>query len=130
MPEDGSAETCLITCKSQSTGGDISVRPSIDIHADPGELVPALWTALGFHETLRFEKRRETWRLDHCLVELDQLPVFGQFVEIEGPDEAAIRDVRTRLGLDGATVEKKTYLVMVRDHLAGRPELGGALRFG
>ena len=58
-----------------------------------------LLTSIGFVEVLRFAKRRESWRLAGCRVELDELPKLGCFVEIEGPSEEAIQAVREQLGL-------------------------------
>lgn len=50
------------------------------------------------------ETRRESWLLDGCEVELDEWPWIRPFVEIEGADEAALRLVADKLGLDWAKV--------------------------
>ena len=45
------------------------------------------------------EKKRRVWQLGGCEVALDRLPLLGDFVEIEGPDDEKIADVQERLGL-------------------------------
>ena len=56
--------------------------------------------ALGFARTFRYEKRREEWSLDECVIALDETPI-GAFAEIEG-DPAAIRRALQHLALDPA----------------------------
>jgi len=53
---------------------------------------------LGFRRRFRYEKRREEWSLEECVIALDDTPI-GSFVEIEG-DPPAIRRVLQRLALD------------------------------
>ena len=48
--------------------------------------------------------------LDTCRVELDEVPLLGTFVEIEGPTEAAIEAALERLGLAGQATEPKSYV--------------------
>jgi len=50
---------------------------------------------------LRLEKRRSSYRLGRCLVELDELPLGGFFVEIEGPGKTAIDAAARKLRLPG-----------------------------
>jgi adenylate cyclase, class 2 len=67
--------------------------------SDPNEMESIL-AALGFHRRFRYEKRREEWSLDDCVIALDETPI-GTFAEVEG-DPAAIRRVLQQLGLDPA----------------------------
>lgn len=67
--------------------------------SDPNEMESILG-ALGFHRRFRYEKRREEWSLDDCVIALDETPI-GTFAEIEG-DPAAIRRALQHLGLDPA----------------------------
>ncbi len=46
------------------------------------------------------ETKRESWKIGAVEVELDTWPWIPSFVEIEAPDEAALRDVAEQLGLD------------------------------
>ena len=67
--------------------------------SDPNEMERIL-AALGFHRRFRYEKRREEWSLDECVIALDETPI-GTFAEVEG-DPAAIRRALQHLGLDPA----------------------------
>ncbi len=67
--------------------------------SDPNEMERILG-ALGFHRRFRYEKRREEWSLDDCVIALDETPI-GTFAEIEG-DPAAIRRALQHLDLDPA----------------------------
>ena len=77
---------------------------------------------------LLFEKRRESWRLDDCKVELDELPQIGTFVEIEGASEDTVQAAREKLGLGDEASITEGYASMVSRKLgeAGAREL----RFG
>jgi len=69
--------------------------------------------ALGFIEAIRFEKRRETWQLDGCHVELDEVPHLGCYVEIEGPDEPTIRRIQADLGLADRPFILSSYIALL-----------------
>ena len=88
----------------------------------------ALLGKLGFLPTLGFEKRRESWSLDGCLVELDELPHFGTFVEIEGDSESLVLAVRTKLALDAHPLVAKGYIRMIdelgAEHFCGKVDPG------
>lgn len=67
--------------------------------SDPNEMERILG-ALGYHRRFRYEKRREEWSLDECVIALDETPI-GTFAEVEG-DPAAIRRALQHLVLDPA----------------------------
>jgi len=67
----------------------------------------AILTALGYTPLWRYEKYRESFRLDETTVVLDHTPI-GDFVEIEGAPDA-IRPVAERLGFDWSERNLKTY---------------------
>lgn len=46
---------------------------------------------LGAVEKARQEKRREIWKLEDCEVTIDEWPFLEPFIEVEGPDEEAVR---------------------------------------
>ncbi len=115
------AERHVITFKGpqhrQARETELKNREEIEIVADDGEQASLLLERLGYAPTLSFEKRRETWHVDECLVELDELPQLGCFVEIEGPDEEAALSVRGALGLDDRPLVKTSYSAMVDELL-------------
>jgi adenylate cyclase class 2 len=76
-------------------------REETQTHLDsPGQMCRIL-EILGVEPVAILQKRRSSYRLGACLVELDELPALGCFVEIEGPDESAIDEVCRALGLTG-----------------------------
>jgi adenylate cyclase class 2 len=110
-------ERHVITYKGPQQAGELKRREEIEFAADDGEQAALLLERLGYGPTLSFEKRRETWRVDDCLVELDELPQLGCFVEIEGPDEEAVLAVRETLDLDHYPLVKKSYIAMIDELL-------------
>jgi adenylate cyclase class 2 len=75
---------------------------------------------LGFVRMLSFEKRRESWKLGGCKVELDELPYLGSFVEVEGPGEQAVLAVREQLGLADRPIVKSSYIALLMGYLQER----------
>lgn len=60
----------------------------------------AFLTALGLRMNGYYETKRESWSLGNVQIELDEWPWIKPFVELEGPNEAAVRTVAQQLGLD------------------------------
>lgn len=109
--------TIWITHKGPLQSGDVKKRHEIEFAVDAAEPVIALFAQFGYAMTIRYEKRRDRWRLDDCWIELDQIPYLGRFVEIEGPDEATVMAVRAKLGLAGAPLLTDSYIKMLSRHL-------------
>ena len=74
--------------------------------SDPNEMERIL-QALGFERRFRYEKRREEWSLDDCVIALDETPI-GTFAEIEG-DPADIRRALQHLDLDASETLPYSY---------------------
>ncbi len=109
--------TAVITHKGPRQPGLMKTRPEAEVSVASYEDAVALLQQLGYRITLCFEKRRESWELDGCEVELDELPQLGRFVEIEGPDETAIEAVRQRLELSSHELIQTGYATMIARHL-------------
>ena len=92
-------------------------REEIQTGVADGPALVKLLGEVGFEQSLVFEKRRESWVLDECCVELDVLPLLGTFVEVEGPSEAAIGKVVEKLGLAGADLVNGAYPILLREYL-------------
>ncbi len=127
--DGASSDEALLTWKGPLQPGVMHNRSSIDLTARPGALACGFLFALGFIRTSGFEKLRESWEFGGCRVELDELPHFGSFVEIEGPDEATVLQVRAQLGLTGLENVPQTYHAMVAGYLRARPCPDNTLRF-
>jgi adenylate cyclase class 2 len=88
------------------------VRPEYQTYMDDPEALEKIFEACGLVETVVVRKRRTSYRLGGCMVELDELADIGCFVEVEGPDEPTVFEVARRLGLAGEPVGE-SYLAMV-----------------
>ena len=119
----------LLTWKGRPVSSVMHHRPSLDITVAPPEQMVALLEILGFERTLAFEKLRESWRLNTSRIELDQLPNLGNFVEIEGPTEAAVLVTQGILNLLDRPIEPQTYIALVEQQLHDHPVDDNTLRF-
>lgn len=77
----------------------IRSRTEIEFTVDNFAVARKLFEGLGYQATLIYEKFRVVYRLGDVEVTLDELP-FGDFVEIEAPNNVMIEGVAQILGLD------------------------------
>ncbi|QNN25040.1 class IV adenylate cyclase [Planctomycetales bacterium ZRK34] len=110
---DPAASRVIVTHKGPRLPGPIKQRAETEMDVVDPDDAAELFTALGFAEQIRFEKRRQRWRLDDCTIELDELPQIGQFIEIEGPGEETVMSVREKLGLADEPMIREGYASMV-----------------
>ena len=75
----------------------------------------SLLESVGFLVWFYFEKYRETWKLEPCEVVLDELPMLGLYVEIEGPNEEEISKVIKRLKLPRHYIAE-SYVELLKEH--------------
>jgi adenylate cyclase class 2 len=125
---DGSAE---ITYKGPRHPAQVKQREELELYlaSDAGKTAEAIFNRLGYAVKLRFEKCRERWAVDGCHVELDELPRLGNFVEIEGPDQAQVLALRERLDLTEHPLVNQSYASMVRELLVTDGGSAMELRF-
>lgn len=109
-----------LTLKLPSPGGHegFKVRREIETTVGDFDHTASIFTHLGYTETMRYEKLRETWRHCDALVCLDELP-FGLFVEIEGAPDA-IAYTAGDIGLDMADASTASYHDLHLAHLDAR----------
>lgn len=108
--------TTTITHKGPRTMGQLKSRVESELDVDNARDAAVLLGALGYHHVLSFEKRRIRYQLDGCNVELDELPIIGQFIEIEGSSEDAVIAVREKLGLGDEPIIRSSYIAMLKTH--------------
>lgn len=111
------AEKFFLTYKGPRRHGQLKSREEIEVMVADGARSAALLEALGYLRVLTFQKRRETWKLDECLIELDDLPHLGVFVEVEGPSEEQVIGVLDQLRLGDRPMVKASYIAMLMTHL-------------
>ena len=108
--------TTRITHKGPRTMGQLKSRLESELDVDNARDAAVLLGALGYQHVLSFEKRRIRYVLDGCNVELDELPVIGRFVEIEGSSEDAVIAARAKLGLADEPIIRSSYIAMLKTH--------------
>lgn len=119
----------VLTYKGPPEQSKYKQRQEIQTSVADGDAIQSLLGELGFRKSLVFEKKRQRWLLDDCRVELDTLPLLGAFVEVEGPCEAAIGQVLSKLGLDKADLIAMPYPILLRDHLKRTGNSSREIRF-
>ncbi len=117
----GKSEMFFLTYKGAKEKSSFKKRQEIEIEITDSSAIQKLLLALGYEKVLVFEKKRQLWQMENCKVALDELPLLGDFVEIEGPDEKKIEDMQKNLGLSEIPHIKESYAGLVIDRLC---ELG------
>jgi adenylate cyclase class 2 len=107
----------FLTYKGPKQKDDFKKRQEIEIEVGNGDSIEELFSALGYAKALVFEKRRQVWKFDDCVVCLDELPLLGSFVEIEGPDGERIADVQKKLGMSDLTHIVESYACLMQQKL-------------
>ncbi len=87
--------------------GGAKVREEREVEVSDAGETEAILGALGLERRFRYEKRREEWDCEGCIVALDETPI-GDFVEIEG-DPTSIRRLIALLGLDPSEAIPYSY---------------------
>jgi len=108
----------IMTFKGPRRPSAFKSRQEIEFTVGDAANAAALLEALGLAPVLTFQKRRQSWLLHGCKVELDELPLLGCFTEIEGSDETAIANVAALLCLSGQPSITNSYIALLLEHLS------------
>ncbi|MEK6799216.1 MAG: class IV adenylate cyclase [Planctomycetota bacterium] len=119
---------CTLTYKGPREPGPLKVREELETLVEDAAAMRAVLQRLGYVMLLRYQKRRESWRLGECRVDLDEPARLGTFVEIEGPGEPAIRGVQNLLQLTSAKVVVRSYVALVEAYCVEHGVLERELR--
>jgi len=109
----GKNESLFLTYKGAKEKSNFKRRQEIELEIKDADSVRKLLSALGYEQSLVVEKKRRLWQLGDCEVALDQLPLLGDFVEIEGPDEEKIATAQEKLGLSDLSHITESYASLV-----------------
>jgi len=90
----------------------LKVRREVETDVTDGEAISEILRVAGLVKTVTVQKRRSTFELDRCKIELDELPRIGRFVEIEGPNPRAVESARKKLNLPDEPITT-SYLEMI-----------------
>ncbi len=113
----GDEEKVFLTYKGAKEKDEFKKRQEIEIEIKGADSVEKLLSALGYKKVLVFEKKRQIWRLGDYKVALDELPLLGSFVEIEGPDDKKIAEVQSSLGLTDSPHIGEGYAFLMKKEL-------------
>jgi adenylate cyclase class 2 len=116
--QSGDKQETVLTFKGPREKSRLKRRNEIQVRLEDSEAAQGLLEALGFEKKIVFQKRRQLWQLGGCEVALDELPLLGAFVEIEGPDEAGITRVQEELKLGHLPHIPHSYLALMQEELA------------
>jgi len=109
------SERFFLTYKGAKENSNFKKRQEIEIEIIEAESTQKLLSALGYEKVMVVEKKRRLWQLGGCSVALDQLPLLGAFVEIEGPDDETITNVQLKLGLADLPHIAKSYAQLTKE---------------
>ena len=109
----GKNESFFLTYKGAKERSNLKKRQEIELEIKDADSVRKLLSALGYEQSLVVEKERRLWQLGDCEVALDRLPLLGDFVEIEGPDEEKIANAQEKLGLSDLSHIAESYASLV-----------------
>jgi adenylate cyclase class 2 len=118
-----------LTYKGPRQHGPLKSRDEQEVGVANAEDAVAFLGKLGFTVLFSFEKKRESWTLDGCKVELDELPNLGTFVEIEGPKDEVVMRVRESLGLGARPIVKASYTALLMTYLQERGQASRVVKF-
>ena len=119
----------FVTFKGPRQHGQLKSREETEVTVGNFEDAAALLECLGFTRVLSFEKRRQSWSLGGCKVELDDLPYLGSYVEVEGPKEETVLKVRDQLELSSRPLVRASYIAMLMTHLQERGDTAREIVF-
>jgi len=92
-------------------GKAVSIRQEIEIEINDFDSTKALLEALGYRESVRYEKWRTKYRLENLSIDLDEMP-YGNFVEIEGDDATRIEQMALSLALSWQLHLTESYMML------------------
>jgi adenylate cyclase class 2 len=89
-----------LTYKQVENWDSIHGTREIETTVQDFENTKNIFLTIGFEQKSYAETKREKWHLGDVEVVLDEWPWVQPFCEIEGPNEAAVKETAEKLGLD------------------------------
>jgi adenylate cyclase class 2 len=111
-----------MTFKGPRQHGQLKSREERETTVGNDTEAAAILESLKFTKVLSFEKKRESWSLGGCRIELDEIPHLGTYVEIEGPREETVMKVREELKLTDRAIVRASYIAMLVTHIQEQGE--------
>ena len=90
----------LLTYKGPAVNNSqTKIRREIQTRLDDFDAMAEILSICGMEIVITVQKKRSSYKLGDCLIELDELPLIGRFVEIEASSEVRIQRTREKLAL-------------------------------
>lgn len=100
LRDEGTRAT--LTLKQVTDATSIDGTTEIETEVSDLDAAAEILRAVGARQVSYQQNYREEWTLGEVAFDFDTWPGLPTFVEIEGPDEASVREAAGRLGLDYA----------------------------
>ncbi|MBW8015479.1 MAG: class IV adenylate cyclase [Planctomycetes bacterium] len=113
--DDG--EKVIVTYKGPRQDNPFKSRQEVETSVGEFEFMSKILLALGMKTNIVIEKKRDLWLYRGCEVCLDELPLLGTFVEVEGENADKISAVLEALSLSGLEHIDDGYARLVSDKL-------------
>lgn len=97
ISDDG--EKVIVTYKGPMEDSPFKSREEVETAVGDFEFMSKILLALGMKKNIVIEKKRDVWLYGGCEVCLDELPLLGLFIEVEGENEEDIFSVLEALSL-------------------------------
>jgi predicted adenylyl cyclase CyaB len=108
----------LLTYKGPRSNTDTAKRRrEVQTHLDCPAVITEVLAVCGVTAKLVLQKRRASYRVADVLVELDELPRIGRFVEIEADSDRQVTDWADRLGLGDQPITE-SYFALLAERFA------------
>lgn len=109
--EEGNGK--YVTLKKSNQNSKYNSREEIEFGISDVQAAREVFGILCLADECYYEKKRATKRIGGCIVCLDRITAFGDFIEVEG-EAKNIEDVLTSLGLEKKPIEKRNYFELLK----------------
>jgi len=110
-------EKVIVTYKGPREDSPFKSRQEIETSVGEFDFMSKILLALGMKKNIVIEKKRDVWLYGGCEVCLDELPLLGTFVEVEGENADKISKVLDALSLSGVEHIDDGYARLIKDKL-------------
>ncbi|MFI7532322.1 class IV adenylate cyclase [Streptosporangium sp. NPDC049376] len=112
LRDEGGRSTLTLKQVTDATVIDGTVE--VETEVGDARAMAEILRRLGLREARYQENYREEWKLGDVVFDIDTWPGLPTFVEVEGPDEAAVRQASALLGFDYSTARFGSVDVIYR----------------
>ncbi len=115
--DDKGSKRCILAYKGSRDESEFKKRREIELEILDHKSLEEILDSIGYKKALTFEKKRKLWSFKDCEIALDEVPLLGYFIEIEGPDADSISKVQNELGLGELQHIRESYMELMENKL-------------